>query len=345
MSMNLEGFRPMKSAAPDQDFDWGTLFQQGESYLVSPKYDGWRCVIHPTLGPVSNTLKPIANEYTRNWLKMNCPSWLDGELCVIPINHPNQMQMAQSAFSSQGGTPDFRYMVFDNFEAGQMCGFGIRVEDAKTVTEVTKARHLASSPDHPWRIELAPQHRVESVEELLALEEKYLAEGYEGVMIRSLDGKYKYGRSTLKQRGMIKMKRYIDAEAIVLDWEPLYLNENDPQIDALGLQKRGYSKTGKIPDNSRVGSLKCRVLTGRFTGTEFSIGSGFDDSARRAMREAIRLVDEGTLPTGDQAQLTRRSDPRGKIMTFKYQDHGSKDTVRQPIFKSWRNPDDIAKES
>lgn len=341
MSMNLNGFRPMKSASPEQDYDWSQLFKDGQAYLVSPKYDGWRCVIHPTLGPVSNTLKPINNDFTRNWLMAHAPKWLDGELCVNPINHPNQMQMAQSAFSSQGGTPDFRYMVFDNFEAGQMCGFGIRAEDAARVVMQGTQHYTERGHNHPWRIELAPQWRVESVETLLALEEKYLAEGYEGVMVRSLDGKYKFGRSTLLQRGMIKMKRYIDAEAIVLDWEPLYLNENDPRIDALGLQKRGYSKGGKIPDDTRVGSLKCRVLTGRFAGTEFSIGSGFDDSARMRMREAIRQVDEA----GGLGNTLGRSQfpdyPIGKIMTFKYQDHGSKDTVRQPIFKSWRSSDDI----
>lgn len=341
MSMNLSGFRPMKSASPEQDFDWASLFDTpGVAYLVSPKYDGWRCVIHPTLGPVSNTLKPIANEYTRNWLTACVSPYLDGELVVNPITHPNQMQMAQSAFSSQGGTPDFRYMVFDNFEAGQMCGFGIRSEDAKTVVTHRRNEYLEGNHNHPWRVEIAPQHRVETVDFLLELEEKYLAEGYEGVMVRSLDGKYKFGRSTLKQRGMIKMKRYIDAEAIVQGWAPLLLNQNDPKVDALGLQKRGYSKEGKVADDSRVGTLHCEVLTGRFKGTKFSIGSGFDDSARAAMREAIRTVEKGGLIGGLYEHHSQY--PIGKIMTFKYQDHGSKDTVRQPIFKSWRSPEDIS---
>lgn len=347
MSMNLNGFRPMKSASPEQDFDWSTLFQGGQAYLVSPKYDGWRCVIHPELGPVSNTLKPIRNTYTREWLAKHSPKWLDGELCVMPINHANQMQMAQSAFSAEHGQPDFRYMVFDNFEAGQMCGFGIRSEDTKTVRDVAFKKwqdEVLHTDGAWWRIQLAPQHRVETVAELLELEEKYLAEGYEGVMVRSLDGKYKFGRSTLVQRGMIKMKRYIDAEAVVQGWSPLLLNQNDPKIDALGLQKRGFSKDGKIPDDSRVGSLLCKVITGRFKDTEFSIGSGFDDAARSEMREQFRTHE--IFPDIRYADATDMAGAKitrvGQIMTFKYQDHGSKDTVRQPIFKSWRSTDDIS---
>jgi DNA ligase-1 len=338
--MNLTNFRPMKSATPDQDFDFGTLFDGKTQWMVSPKVDGIRCVIHPELGPVTNTLKPIKNTYIREWLIAHCPKWLDGELVVLDKQGRGgttaQWGETLSGIMSEGGRPDFRFRVFDYFEMGQTCTFGMRNHDASEIIEKSRQLFYSGHGDI-YRVSMLEQLDVDSLVYFESLEAQYLSLGYEGLMIRRKDALYKKNRSTLKEGGMIKVKRYTDAEAKVVGWEPLELNRNEPQRDLLGLQRRTSHKDGRIVDDTRVGSLSCTGINGRFAGVSFSVGSGFDDALRVQMREAIRHNDTHTLTVG-----LHPDDPRGKILTYKYQDHGSIDAPRQPIFKGFRHPDDVS---
>ena len=311
--IDLTKFRPNLAATTD-DYDWSKLQYP---VLVSPKLDGIRCVTHPTMGPVSRSLKPIKNDEVRTYLANPMLRWLDGELTVGPYNAPDVFSQSQSGVMSVGGNPNWTYWVFDDFEAGHMCGFGIRLEDAMRVV----GTHQIASDDYN-HVRMLPHMRVDNYEELQVAEETALAEGFEGLMIRSLSGKYKFGRSTTREGGLLKMKRFEDDEAQITDWSPLELNTNDPVFDAMGLQKRGYSKEGKVIDDSRVGRFFCRGVEGsRWAGVGFWIGSGLDDDTRRALREAIRSgVDS----------------PIGRKISYKYQAHGSKDAPRTPIWKGFR---------
>ncbi len=333
MSMNLAKFRPMKSAAPEQDFDFRSIRYP---VLASPKFDGIRCVVHPTLGVVSNTLKAIPNQFIQEYLGNHCPRYLDGELLVGPTNHPNVAQATQSGVMSRDGRPDFTYAVFDNFEAGDMCGFGIRIEDARRV--ITKARNEGFNN----RIMFVEHVRLETYDDFVAYEAEQVGLGYEGIMLRSLDGKYKFGRSTLKEGGLIKVKRYIDDEAIIEGWEPLLRNQNDPEIDALGLQRRGYGKDGKVIDDTRVGNFLVRgVPSSRWAGVTFSVGSGLTDDERVKFRNEFRAADvlrDMRYPT-EYFETHSSGSPLGKQITYKYQAHGSKDAPRQPIWKGFRHID------
>lgn len=308
MAINLSKFRPNLAAQTD-DYDWSKL--QYPVY-VSPKIDGIRCICHPTLGPVSRSLKPIPNEYIRNILSRAEFKWLDGEIVVGSINAPDVFNRSQSGVMSYGGTPDFTYTVFDNFESGHMCGFGIRLDDARRVLDHIHSVYPGLS------VQLLEHCMVNNYEELVAAEIEALEQGFEGLMIRSPGGKYKFGRSTQREQGLLKMKRFIDDEAEIVGWEPLMRNQNDPMIDALGLQKRGYSKDGKVADDSRVGKFILRGISGsRWAGVTFSIGSGLDDDSRVRFRKEVDTL-------------------MGKIVAYKYQAHGSLDAPRSPIWKGLR---------
>jgi DNA ligase-1 len=327
MAINLSGFRPMKSATPPQDFDFSTLKYP---MWASPKVDGIRCVVHPTMGPVTNTLKPIPNNYIRQTLTALSVPYLDGELVVGDPDNPKSFNQTQSGVMSHDGQPDFTFLVFDNFEAGSTCGYGIRIEDARTVVD---------GLIKPSYVQMLEQRLIENYEQLLEYESEKLAQGYEGVMLRSLDGKYKFGRSTLVQQGMIKIKRFRDDEAIIIGWEPLERNENDPEIDKLGLQRRGYSKAGKVIDDTRVGRFRVKGVAGsRWDGVEFWIGSGLDDADRLTFREQLRAAE--AHPGVTYADITdmsgKRISPIGHTITFKYQEHGSIDAPRTPIWKGIR---------
>lgn len=335
MAMNLEGFRPMKSASPEQDYDFSKLHWP---MWASPKVDGWRAVVLPGQGAVTNTLKEISNRYVHNWFKqfVGPLAYMDGEIVVGNINDPRSFNQTQSALSSYDGEPDFTYLVFDYFEAGHMCGFGIRKEDAKNMVKQFLPRE--SILRDAMRVQTLEQVLIETYEQLVDYEVACLAKGYEGVMLRSPQGKYKFGRSTLREEGMIKIKRFKDAEALIIGWEPLERNLNDPTIDALGLQKRGYSKDGKMIDDFRVGRFRLRGINGQFKNVEFWCGSGLDDADRVMYREQLRKYQlvPGTYSYMVNTQELPGDQPLGKICTYKYQVHGSLDAPRTPIWKGIR---------
>ena len=52
---------------------------------------------------------------------------------------------------------------------------------------------------HPGQVKLVLPIEIRNERELLAIEEKCLGDGFEGVMIRSVDGPYKEGRSTERE--------------------------------------------------------------------------------------------------------------------------------------------------
>ena len=110
-------------------------------------------------------------------------------------------------------------------------------------------------------------------QELLEYEDLCLTAGYEGVMLRNPTGKYKCGRSTLKEQILLKLKRFLDAEAIVVGFEEKMHNDNVQEKNELGLSKRSFKKDGLVFANT-LGSL---IVEDPITKTRFGIGTGFDD--------------------------------------------------------------------
>ena len=107
-------------------------------------------------------------------------------------------------------------------------------------------------------------------------QEAVLAQGAEGVMIRSPNGKYKQGRSTLKEQILLKLKNFEDAECTIIGFEEKMHNNNVAKTDELGYTERSMSKDGLVPANT-LGAL---VVHSDEWG-EFKIGTGFDDKLRK----------------------------------------------------------------
>lgn len=282
----------------------------------SPKYDGIRIGCHPEMGPVTNTLKGIPNEHIRKWMSHSALFGLDGEIVVGSPTKSGGYSDTQSAFSSYGGVPPFAFYVFDDFSsAATQCRFAIRIEDVKV--KVARALDLGLN-----FVKLVHHERLENRSELDEYISKMCEYGFEGVIIKKRDGIYKFGRSTLIEGHQIKYKPFEDSEATITDFFALARNGNAAVIDARGLQTRGYSKAGKVVDETMVGGVEATVLNGQFAGCQISVGSGLDDATRQDMKE-------------------RPENWLGKVFTFKYQKHGSKEAPRTPIWKGLRHAHDL----
>ena len=66
-----------------------------------------------------------------------------------------------------------------------------------------------------------------NLEEVQQLEDKFLDAGFEGVMLRDPDGTYKFGRASVKENILLKVKKFLDAEGIVVGFKEKMSNQNE----------------------------------------------------------------------------------------------------------------------
>jgi len=153
---------------------------------------------------------------------------------------------------------------------------------------------------------------------ILTWEESYLAAGYEGVMLRHPDGPYKHGRSTAKEAWLLKVKRFVDAEAKVIGYSEAQHNANEAKRNELGQLERSSHKAGKVGKQT-LGALMVKDLK---TGVEFDIGTGFTESQRQLLwAQGDNLI--------------------GKVVKYKSQPTGVKDKPRFPVFLGFRDKVDM----
>lgn len=329
-NLNLELFRPMlaatipcaKNRVPTQDEMITDLRRLNweRGFLVSPKLDGIRCIKHPSHGLVTRTLTQVPNRFIQECLSSNIFNHFDGELIKGLPEHMVNFNDTQSAVMSREGSPFFTYCIFDNIEKPNI-RFNWRTEYAKQkITQIQEGTNFQGLFAICW----VQQTLVHSLEELLAVEEEYLLLGYEGVIIRDPWGAYKNNRSTFKQQGMIKIKRFLDAEARITGFTELKRNANEATTSALGYTKRSSHQENKIAAGT-LGTLIVEGINGRFKGVEFEIGVGFDEKQRQDIWNS-------------------RHDPKWAttLVRYKYQDAGSKNKPRIPIWLGFRDARDLS---
>lgn len=231
-------FKPMLAAdlaKVDNDFSKVRL-----PVLVSPKLDGVRCIIWEGVA-YSRNAKPLRNKFVQKWAA-NYHN-LDGEMIVgEPVG--GTVLSRSMAVSAIEGEPDFTFHLFD-------CVEGI-AENFNTRRKHVQAEHLDEE-----RITGVVHFEARTIDDLVKAEVHYLADGYEGIMLRAPDGPYKHGRSTLKEGWLIKVKRFIDGEAVVIGLEEAEENTNAATRDELGRTKRSSAKAGKV-GKGMVGTIIVR---------------------------------------------------------------------------------------
>lgn len=288
--------------------------------LATQKLDGIRALkIDGRV--VSRKFKPIPNHHTRNFLEKYLLDGIDGEIMLQNSNDFNQVQSQVMSFDGQ---PNFMFCAFDYVKDDLEKPYHERIADLKDwYARIMVVEGLeASLEERDWELDkvlkVVIPVEIHNEKELLEYEARCIEQGYEGVMIRSPYGKYKCGRSTLNEGILLKLKRFKDAEALVVDFKEKMHNENTQQKDAFGLSKRSHEKDGLIPCNT-LGSLFVRDLS---TGHDFNIGSGFDDDLKKQIWD-------------------NREEYRGRIVKYKYQEIGPKGAPRFPVFLGFRHEDDL----
>lgn len=251
-------FRPMLAAEYDPD-----KYPIKFPVLASPKIDGIRCVIRHGQ-PLTRSLKPIPNRHIRAALS-GLPDF-DGELIVGDPVDPKAWNTTSSAVMSHDGEPEFTYFVFDY--AGS----------EKKNTPYDDRFSWLKQQYTPDNVIVLGQAYITGITDLDFYESEKVRLGYEGIMIRSLDGPYKFGRSTAKEGYLLKMKRFDDLEAEIIGAFERLHHVGEAKVNALGLTERDHKKENYVGAGV-LGGFICRVNLGGLS-VEFEVGSGFTAEQR-----------------------------------------------------------------
>lgn len=218
--------------------------------FASPKIDGIRALTINsqayTYSRINEKFKLVKNFMIRAMLK-ELPTGLDGELVTLDnTGAPNKFNDIQSKVMSKNVQTAFQYLVFDYMPGNS------------TSLPFFSRMELLSKLTLPFFVSLLPQIRIETAEHLELYEAQVVEQGYEGVMIRAIDGPYKQGRSTEREGYLLKLKRFEDAECEVIGFEELVREHTQEHTNMLG-------------------ALQCR-----YNDVLFNIGTGFTDLQRKS---------------------------------------------------------------
>jgi len=294
-------FRPMLAT----DFEETAL---RFPYNVTPKLDGIRCLMLDGVAK-TRTLKLFPNNNVHSYFRAHFSllDSLDGELIVGAPTGNDVYNRTSSGLMSMSGSPNFTFFVFDRIDPTGKQPFTERAAAAERQIKRAKLQNVI------W----LPSTTVEHVRGLRAVEDTILDQGYEGVMLRSPDSRYKQGRSTVRENSLLKVKRFRDAEAIVLGVEEQMHNANPAQRNELGRTKRSTAKAGLVGKGT-LGALVVKGAPGQpFADVQFSIGTGLNDATRDTLWKV-------------------RDSLKGAQVKYRYFDIGVKDAPRHPVFVGLR---------
>jgi DNA ligase-1 len=272
--------------------------------FASAKLDGVRA-LSTHEGVLSRSLKPIRNRWLQDqFLYRQEPCFgYDGELIVGDPTAKDCYRKTMSQVMSFEGEPDFTFWVFDRWD----------LADLSTSQRLGRLEVEASS-----RVKVLPQTIIHSVDELLAYEAENVRLGFEGTIIARPDMPYKYGRSTVREGGKCKLKRFTDSEMVVTGYYELRRNMNESVENELGYGARSSHKENMVAGDT-LGGL---IGTDLVTGIEVRLGTGFT--------------------AGERDIIWRHREAEiGRIWKYKHFEHGAKDKARHPVALGRRDPLDL----
>ncbi len=246
--------------------------------MAEPKYDGVRVLA--MFGPTGDVQLmsrggreyknfPYITKALESQLNFK-DAILDGEICGDTFDMTMQVAHRGRSKKDTQGVDDknFVFNVFDvfidadEFEAGA-CSYPLHSRRAMLELALNESEY----------IKLTPSVMVHSTEEMEEMHKRVIALGYEGLILKTVNGKYPFKRST---KAWIKVKTMHDYDGI-----------------AVGM----YEGKGKF-----IGTLG--GLTVNIGGVITKVGSGFSDDARRVIWNTGLSV-EGLGVTIQGQELTK----------------------------------------
>lgn len=263
-----DNFKPMLAINHDK------VKVQPRTIACSEKLDGVRVVFFDGVA-YSRTLKPIPNKLIQKlaaehkYILEGC----DGECIAGDLHADNVLQRSTSFCMKADNTDDFCIYLFDKwsnqkwiYRYQSLCELKNKLPEQIKVLDHFLVRNAEMNTSYAG---LLPFVNLE------LFEQQVLEKNGEGVMLRDVEGSYKYGRSATNKPELQKIKRFQQEEFVVVGYNQLETNQNELQRDERGYAMRSTSKEGKQLVEA-LGGLVLALPDGR----TFNAGSGFTQQQR-----------------------------------------------------------------
>jgi len=314
----MKKFNPI--LAPNEQIDLNDL-----SYplLASTKLDGIRCIFYK--GEIlSRSLKQIQNKQLREKfepIRKYCEDnniILDGEIYSpdLTFQEITSFVMTQD-FTDKKSIKKYgkvkkipEHLKFYCFDAVENNNFEKPFQD--------RANYMICFTI-AWEeiFELVNQSIVESKEEILNYFEEVLIDGFEGLILRNPHGKYKFGRGTIKEGIIFKMKPFVTLDAKITG-----------VVQSTEVNKDAEKKTNELG----------RSVTSKKLGERHTIekASAFwAEYDGKPLKVVLAMTDEEKV-----AVWANRASLIGKWIEYKGMMIGSKDVPRHPVMIRYREDKD-----
>jgi hypothetical protein len=281
--------------------------------IAMPKIDGCRGInLEGNL--TGRSLKPFKNKHVTAMFSKPEFTGIDGELAAGEWTNQSLCRDTTSAINRIVGTPGVVWWAFDYLPSHLLDkGYHERLVALETHVAGLNARGITN-------IKVVPSCIVGSLAEIDAVEAELLGMGFEGVILRDIHGKHKSGRATASVGSYLRIKRFTDAEAVVLSINEAMQNNNEQKVNELGRSERS-SHQENMEAKGMVGSLVCKCCE---TGETITVGAGDMDHTER------------------KYYFDNQSEIVGKAIKYKSFRHGVKDKPRFPTFLSIRAAEDMS---
>lgn len=284
--------------------------------IMQPKIDGVRG-LNLTGKLTGRSLKPFGNRYVTGFFSHTAFLGLDGELAAGHECDPALCRLTTSALGKHDGEPFVLWWLFD-YVTRETAGwpyFRRYQALANRIRDLQSMPHLHPRAGH---LRLVPYELVTTMARLEELDAQWLDMGYEGSILRGPNAGVKFGRSTQSEGGLLRIKRFVEEDAVVNSITEGQSNGNEATVNALGHTERSSHRANMVP-NGMVGSLECTDVK---TGKAITVAAG-------------------SMPHEDRARYFR--EPHlliGQTIKYKTFPKGVKDKPRFPTFQSIRLKED-----
>lgn len=296
--------------------------------IAQPKIDGVRGLnMHG--GLTGRSLKLFKNRFTTNFFSQEFFKGFDGEFAAAEETHPDLCRLTTSALGTITGEPFTLWWLFDYLTPiTKDLPYWDRYQELKK--QVSKLQCYEEYQPWAGRLRVVPSKLIGNAKDLELYKVENLEKGFEGTIIRDPYGSHKQGRSTVREGGLLRIKDFVESEAVVEGIEEGEENQNVAQTNELGHTFRSSHQENKVP-NGMVGNMQCRALQTIKDGSRVVITEG-----------QIITVAPGNMPHDDRRKFFEKQDLLlHKTIKFKFFPKGIKDKPRFPTFVTIRAPEDM----
>jgi DNA ligase 1 len=279
---------------------------------ASIKHDGVRAVVRGGVVLAARSGKPIPNQYIQKAYGVAALEGMEGELVAQDVLCPPFSHTQSVVMSSDRLPLDLVFWVFDYVGTPDL-PFNRRNDAIQRVCVVELGHRDCYAA-------AVRQIVCQTPEELRSYYTDAVGNGEEGIMIRWPQSPYIPGRVRLKQKAILKLKPEFTGEGILEEIHPEMENTNEKTTNPNGKNKRSGHKDGMIAKET-AGKLVLNGL-GMFQDRTINLGSGLTESQSKEIWDYPQRY-------------------TGKAITFSYKGLTSSGLPRFPVFKHFRDAEDM----